>query len=140
MPLTVTGEGYRDFSEPRFFECETSSQVEQIRTPADKAHAIVAADDGTTDMEVWKFDLASAAAASATVKVPDNPAYAANGRWFKIPGFGGGGNTSSSAGSGSPEGVVTRSPGATYWDVTNQVFYVKDTGTGDTGWVALITL
>ena len=44
---------------------------------------------------------------------------------------GGGGGL---AGAGSPEGVVTASPGRTYWDTTNKAFYVKDTGTGNTGW------
>ncbi len=38
------------------------------------------------------------------------------------------------SGVGSPEGVVTASPGATYWDTAGQFFYVKDSGTGNTGW------
>lgn len=49
-------------------------------------------------------------------------------------GAGGGGLS----GSGSPEGVVTANPGTTYDDATNNVFYVKDTGTGNTGWRELI--
>lgn len=139
MPLTINGEGYRDFSEPRFFECEDSSQVEQINLPVDKAHAIVAADDGSTDMALWKFDASSTAAASVSVLIPDNPAYASVGRWILIP-TGSSGTTSSSAGSGSPEGVVTRGPGATYWDYTNQVLYIKDSGNGNTGWISILTL
>lgn len=43
--------------------------------------------------------------------------------------------TGDSAGAGSPEGVVTRSPGAWYWDTTNKRAWVKDSGTGNTGWV-----
>lgn len=50
-------------------------------------------------------------------------------------GAGGGGGLS---GSGSPEGVETANPGTTYWDATNDVFYVKDTGTGNTGWREII--
>lgn len=50
-------------------------------------------------------------------------------------GGGGGGGLS---GSGSPEGVVTANPGTTYWDTTGQSLWVKDTGTGNTGWVQLI--
>lgn len=38
-------------------------------------------------------------------------------------------------GSGSPEGVVTASPGQTYWDFTNQQLWVKEAGSGTTGWV-----
>ena len=46
----------------------------------------------------------------------------------------------SMSGSGSPEGVVQGSPGYTYWDLTNGTFYVKNTGTGTTGWQSLIQL
>jgi hypothetical protein len=61
---------------------------------------------------------------------------------FNNAGGAGGGDTAhvSSSGSGSPEGVVTRSPGAKYWDATNQVEYVKDTGTGNTGWIVTVAL
>lgn len=42
-------------------------------------------------------------------------------------------------GSGSPEGVVVAIAGrAYYWDQTDKVLYVKDGGTGNTGWVELI--
>lgn len=46
--------------------------------------------------------------------------------------------TANSSGSGSPEGVVTASPGASYWDSTAKIGYVKDTGTGNTGWREVI--
>lgn len=52
-------------------------------------------------------------------------------------GLGGG-----SIGVGSPEGVVTASPGATYYDKTDPNapdMWVKVTGTGNTGWVQLIS-
>lgn len=49
-------------------------------------------------------------------------------------GSGGGGLS----GSGSPEGVETAEPGTTYWDATNNVFYVKDSGSGTTGWREII--
>ncbi len=38
------------------------------------------------------------------------------------------------SGNGSPEGVVTAIPGRTYWDRLNKELYIKDTGTGNTGW------
>lgn len=41
-------------------------------------------------------------------------------------------------GSGTPEGSVTAEPGATYFDSSNNIFYVKKTGTGNTGWHELI--
>lgn len=44
---------------------------------------------------------------------------------------------SNCSGSGSPEGVVTRKPGAQYVDETNGFVYYKLSGTGNTGWVAL---
>lgn len=42
------------------------------------------------------------------------------------------------AGSGSPEGFVTANPGATYWDQTGKSLWVKDSGTGNTGWEQII--
>lgn len=91
MPQTTAGEGYRDFTEPMFLECETESQIDQIRNPVDKAHVFVSADDGSANFTLWKFDRASTDPASATVKVPTNPAFAVSGRWFKIPTGGGAG-------------------------------------------------
>jgi len=41
-------------------------------------------------------------------------------------------------GVGDPEGVVTASPGATYLNTTDDSFWVKETGTGNTGWIELI--
>ena len=37
-------------------------------------------------------------------------------------------------GSGSPEGVVTSGPGATYVDTDGGSLYFKQSGTGNTGW------
>jgi len=37
-------------------------------------------------------------------------------------------------GSGSPQGVVTASPGQVYWDSTNKQLWVKESGSGNTGW------
>ena len=42
-------------------------------------------------------------------------------------------------GSGSPESVVSASPGSTYHDTTNGIIYVKESGTGSTGWAAFST-
>lgn len=42
-------------------------------------------------------------------------------------------------GSGSPEGVQTAPPNSIYWDSTNKAFYVKDSGTGSTGWQVLVS-
>lgn len=44
------------------------------------------------------------------------------------------------AGAGAPEGVVTSSPGSMYHDNTNGTVYVKESGTGNTGWVLLSTI
>lgn len=92
MPLTVLGEGYREFSEPRFFECGAQSEVEQIENPVDKAFAFYAKSDGSADFQLWKFDASSTAAAGESVIVPLNPLYATTGRWIKIPVGGGGGS------------------------------------------------
>ncbi len=51
---------------------------------------------------------------------------------------GGGGGGGGLSGSGSPEGVETANPGTTYWDATGKVFWVKDTGAGNTGWYDLV--
>lgn len=54
---------------------------------------------------------------------------------------GGGGSSADCgclAGVGTPEGVVSASPGATYYDTSAYGFWVKSTGTGNTGWTQLI--
>lgn len=40
-------------------------------------------------------------------------------------------------GDGSPEAVVTAGPGALYWDSTNKILYVKETGVSNTGWASI---
>ena len=50
-------------------------------------------------------------------------------------GGGGGGGLS---GVGSPEGVVAANPGRTYLDTSTNSFWVKNSGSGTTGWVQLI--
>lgn len=42
-------------------------------------------------------------------------------------------------GNGSPEGVQTALVGATYLDLVPEQYWFKKTGTGNTGWIALIT-
>ena len=44
------------------------------------------------------------------------------------------------SGSGSPEGVVTGAVGLFYTDFTNGAFYIKLSGTGNTGWQKFIQL
>lgn len=51
-----------------------------------------------------------------------------------ISGVAGGGQS----GTGSPQGVVTAPPGTTYYDTAAQAFWVKGSGTGNTGWVELL--
>jgi len=55
-------------------------------------------------------------------------------------GGGGGGGGAGFSGSGSPEGVVTASVGATYvqTNTTPASFWVKHTGSGNTGWDLLV--
>lgn len=48
---------------------------------------------------------------------------------------GGGGGTGNLSGHGSPEGVVTADPGIIYVDIDAPAIYIKQTGTGNTGWV-----
>ncbi len=43
------------------------------------------------------------------------------------------------AGTGSPEGVLTANPGSTYLQLDGGNFWVKESGTGNTGWVELIS-
>lgn len=63
--------------------------------------------------------------------------YGTNTGWTAISG-GSGGTQETFTGSGNPEGVVIATPGKFYWDSTNKVLYVKDGGTGNTGWRELI--
>lgn len=49
---------------------------------------------------------------------------------------GGGGGE---AGAGSPEGVVSAPPGTTYLNTSDNSFWAKATGSGNTGWIQLIS-
>lgn len=72
MPQTISGEGYREFSEPRFFEVETRTQVAQIRNPVDKAHVVLA---GNGFCDIYKFDASSTLTADVfDVIASTNPA------------------------------------------------------------------
>lgn len=54
-----------------------------------------------------------------------------------VPLFNTNGNRSFRWGAGSPEGVVTSSPGGFYLDETNGEAYRKKSGVGNTGWIPL---
>lgn len=143
MPLIVQGENYRVFAEPTIFSCNSQSQIQQIEIPVDNAFAFVADALGATDFELWRFNAASAAVASSTVIIPDNPLFAALGRWYKIPtggsGPGGGGLQN---GSGSPEGVADAENGQFYIDTDLidgfQRLYANLATSGTTGWFQLL--
>lgn len=67
-----------------------------------------------------------------------NDLYVRVGKLIANGGGGGssGGGLSFSTGTGEPEGVVTGSPGDTYWDTSTDFYYVKVTGTAtNTGWM-----
>lgn len=49
-------------------------------------------------------------------------------------------NLKITAGNGNPEGSVTANPGSIYLDRTNGKMYVKETGTGNTGWKVVQTV
>jgi hypothetical protein len=50
-------------------------------------------------------------------------------------GGGVGGGLAFTTGAGSPEGAVSGSPGDTYWNTSNDTYYVKVTGSAtNTGW------
>lgn len=52
-------------------------------------------------------------------------------------GAGGGGGTGLS-GAASPEGSVTANPGTTYLQTSDNSFWAKATGSGNTGWIQLV--
>lgn len=56
-----------------------------------------------------------------------------NTGWFLFSGGGGGGGSGLS-GNGTPEGNQVADPGTTYWDASGNVLWIKDTGSGNTGW------
>jgi len=51
---------------------------------------------------------------------------------------GGAGGGGGEGGSGDPEGVVTAAVGTTYVNTDDNSFWVKTSGTGNTGWTELI--
>ena len=56
-----------------------------------------------------------------------------------VSGSGGSSATTPLTGTGSPEGVKTADPGTTYLDTSTNGFWVKATGTGNTGWQPIVT-
>lgn len=79
MPLVISGEGYRDFSEPRFFEVATLADIAKIRNPVDKAHAILIPTTGGA-ISVWKFYAGDTTSADGfTILAPLNTQV--TGRW-----------------------------------------------------------
>lgn len=84
MPQTRTGEGYRDFSEPRFYEAAALSDITKINRPPDKAHALLATNDSGA-LEAFKFQSDSTDTAdNYDVITPLNPAFSARGRWHRV--------------------------------------------------------
>lgn len=57
---------------------------------------------------------------------------------ISVDGGGGGSSGCIPPAAGNPEGVVTANPGCTYLNLTDSSFWVKRTGSGNTGWQALI--
>lgn len=51
---------------------------------------------------------------------------------------GGEGSGSATPGVVNPEGSVTANPGQTYYNTDNSTFWVKSSGTGNTGWTELL--
>lgn len=139
MPLVTSGEGYRTWADPRVFDCDSQGEIADIEYPVDKAYAFVGEPDGLLDWELWKFDAASVAVASATVIVPDNPLFASEGRWIQIPTGASTAPTGLTSGHGSPEGVVTTPPNF-YWDIDSSQLYANLSASGNTGWFSLLTL
>lgn len=66
-----------------------------------------------------------------------NGTSGANTGWVEVTGGGGSGGTGLS-GSGTPQAVVTAAVGTTYLDTASGDFWVKQTGSGNTGWLQLI--
>lgn len=101
MPLTTNGEGYRTFTDVCVFEATTTAQIRQIFQPIDKGHVLMAPDDGSGGLQIFKFDLENTSGASATVLIPNNPFYAVSGRWVLIATA-----TSSGGGGANMQGVI----------------------------------
>ncbi len=53
---------------------------------------------------------------------------------------GGGSASAVLVSTGTPEGAVTAAPGTFFFDTVARTLYMKETGTGTTGWIELLTL
>lgn len=70
--------------------------------------------------------------------VGDTMYFTLNGStWTSVSG-GGGGGSGGLSGVGSPQGSVAASPGTTYVDTATANFWVKQSGSGNTGWTELV--
>lgn len=56
----------------------------------------------------------------------------------EIVAAGGGSGSGGTVGVVNPEGVVTADPGASYYNTANSSFWIKSSGTGNTGWTELL--
>ena len=65
----------------------------------------------------------------------ESDSVSGNGDYVPLGSPAGGAGGGGLAGSGSPEGVAIANPGTTYLDTSNDEFWAKETGSGNTGWI-----
>lgn len=135
MPPLVTGPGgIRMFPETSFFEATSVAEVKSIPVPVNKAHAIAAA-DALGDTYVYKFFSDSTEPSNdLTVLTPND---GTTGKWHLIILSNGGSASTSMAGYGSPEGVVTGvQRGQIYTNLDNGDLYTfAGIPSNKTGWI-----
>ena len=89
----------------------------------------------TESMRLTTTGLSINTAAAAAVDLDINSTARVRGGEIQLDATGA---TKVKTGSGNPEGVTTASPGSLFLDTGGNV-YLKDTGTGNTGWVEIAT-
>lgn len=98
-------------------------------------------DNGMSTMRHYRLRAGTDAASSPDIIRPSDYDGSTNQKvWEQVTlaGGGGGGGGGGLVGDVDPEGAVTATPGVTYWDKTGIALYVKQTGTGNTGWFKII--
>jgi hypothetical protein len=84
--------------------------------------------------EIFRWDGISTAADDDTgIYKPNDTLLANPGRWVFMSG-------PQIVGNGTPEAVQKATRGRTYWDKQNRILYIKDTDSGNAGWLELAAI
>lgn len=153
MGAVDTGDDFDPYSALSDIAEDLDDRLEALEdAEVDVAALTHAADAKTTPVDADELPIVDSEAANVLKRLSWSNLKAAIGTWYdsatrtltnKTLGTtvlaGGSGTATVQAGTGSPEGVKTATPGSMYTDTdggAGSTLWIKESGTGNTGWVA----